>query len=413
MVLSVLQYQFGAQLETLNRPPKQDTLILREGNSVKQVQITVPYEKTETVFDFLVDVLNISNIVRFTADNAHLLQFRIPDEAVSDTMEGLKSRGVGVEFGFIDILDLKASLPREVEETNEKTMQREADLAVEEIYENVKKQAAISFDFIAFVVFAAVMAGFGLIQNNITIIVASMLLSPLMGPMLGVAVGYVVGDNKLFIKGTRNELFALGLSFAVGAVMALMMPILYPFDPPFVTVVENQWLAAPMILTEITRRGIIFSALDIGIAIFSGTAIAISVTKGDMSTLVGVAISAALMPPAVNVGMMITLGLVTGSMHSISIGLGSLLLLGMNIVLIDISAIIMFRIKKLGIIEDKSATWTAVTQYRKKRSGSLYHSPNAETAATFTPSPTPTTDAPTKTVAEPEKDNGEEPSEPG
>ncbi len=391
-------------METLNRPPKQDTLILRDGNSVKQVQITVPYEKTETVFDFLVDVLEIKNVVRITADNAHLLQFRIPDDIVNDTMEGLKSRGVGVEFGFIDILDLKASLPREAEESNEKTLQREADLAVEEIYENVKKQSSLSFDFIAFVVFAALMAGFGLIQNNIIIIVASMLLSPLMGPMLGMAVGYVVGDNKLFIKGTRNELFALGLSFAVGSVMALMMPILYPFDPPFITVVETQWLATPMILTEITRRGIIFSALDIGIAIFSGTAIAISVTKGDMSTLVGVAISAALMPPAVNVGMMITLGLVTGSMHSISIGLGSLLLLGMNIILIDISAIIMFRIKKLGIIKDKSATWTAVTQYRQKRSASLYHTPSAETAATFTAAATPPKDDPTETEAEPDGD---------
>ncbi|MFW9908662.1 MAG: TIGR00341 family protein [Candidatus Thorarchaeota archaeon] len=367
---------------------------------MKQVQITVPYEKTETVFDFLVDVLDIKNVVRFTADNAHLLQFRIPDDEVSDTMEGLKSRGVGVEFGFIDILDLKASLPREVEETNEKKIQREATLAVEEIYDSVKKQASLSFDFIAFVVFAAVMAGFGLIQNNITIIVASMLLSPLMGPMLGVALGYVVGDRSLFIKGTKNELIALGLSFAVGAVMGLLMPILYPFSPGFMNVVESQWNAAPMVLTEVTRRGTIFTALDIGIAIFSGAAIAISVTRGDMSSLVGVAISAALMPPAVNVGMMITLGAITGSVDGIAIGGGSLLLLGMNIILIDVAAVIMFRIKKLGIIEDKSATWTAVTQYRQRRSGSLYHKPSAEGGATFTPAPAATVNGKSETTTE-------------
>jgi len=362
---------------------------------VKQVQITVPYEKTETVEDFLVDVLDIKNVVRFTADNAHLLQFRIPDDAVTDTMEGLKSRGVGVEFGFIDILDLKASLPREAEETSEKKLQREADLAVEEIYENVKKSASLSFDFIAFVIFAAVMAGFGLIQNNVTIIVASMLLSPLMGPMLGVAVGHVVGDNKLFIKGTMNELIALGLSFAVGAIMAIMMPVLYPGTGDFMTVIEGEWDATRwtyVVINEITRRGTFFSVLDIGIAVFSGTAIAVSVTKGDMSTLVGVAISAALMPPAVNVGMMITLGLIHSSLAGIQIGVGSLILLTMNIILIDIAAVIMFRIKKLGIIEDKSATWTAVTQYRQKRSASLYHRPSSE-AATFTPAPTPKTDA--------------------
>ncbi|MDF1540439.1 MAG: TIGR00341 family protein [Candidatus Thorarchaeota archaeon] len=359
---------------------------------MKQVQITVPYEKTETVFDFLIDVLDIKNVLRFTSDNAHILQFRIPDGAISDTMEGLKSRGVGVEFGFIDILDLKASLPREAEESKEKNMQREATLAVEEIYENVKKQASLSFDFIAFVVFAAVMAGFGLIQNNITIIVASMLLSPLMGPMLGVALGHVVGDNQLFIKGTRNELIALGFSFAVGAIMAIMMPVLYNGTGTFMSLVESEWgtgINPPLIVTEITRRGAIFSGLDIGIAIFSGAAIAVSVTKGDMSSLVGVAISAALMPPAVNVGMMITLGLIHGSIIGIQIGLGSLLLLAMNIILIDISAIIMFRIKKLGIIEDKSATWNAVTQFRQRKSESLYHtSTTTETPAAFTPAPT-------------------------
>ena len=105
---------------------------------MKQVQITVPYEKTEAVLNFLLDGLNIKNVMKFNADNAIVLQFRIPDDSVNETIEGLKSRGVGVEFGFIDILDLKASLPRETEEAvNDTKLQREATLAVEEIYENV------------------------------------------------------------------------------------------------------------------------------------------------------------------------------------------------------------------------------------------------------------------------------------
>ncbi|MFW9979956.1 MAG: TIGR00341 family protein [Candidatus Thorarchaeota archaeon] len=366
---------------------------------MKQVQVTVPYEKTEAVFDFLIDVLNIKNVIRFTTDNAHLLQFRIADDAVSDTMEGLKSRGVGVEFGFIDIWDLKASLPREVsEDTQEKRIQREATLAVEEIYDNVKKQASLSFDFIAFIIFAAVMAGIGLIQNNGTIIVASMLLSPLMGPMLGVALGYVVGDRQLFIRGTKTELMALGLSFGVGIIIAILMPLL---DAPLMTNIEAQWNATDWmgsgVLTEITRRGS-FSPLDVGVAIFSGAAVAVSVTKGDMSSLVGVAISAALMPPAVNVGMMLTLGAINGSVAGIQIGLGSLALLGMNIILIDVAAVIMFKIKKLGVIADKSATWRAVTQFQKRKSPSLYHSP----AAAFTPAPNGTTEEkkePSETVS--------------
>jgi uncharacterized hydrophobic protein (TIGR00341 family) len=341
---------------------------------LKQVQIVVPYDKTEPVFGFVVDNLNVKNVLRFATDTAHILQFRIPDDAVLETVEKLKSRGVGVEYGFIDIMDLRTSLPREADETSEKRIQREAALAVEEIYDNVKKQASLSFDFIAFVVLAAVMAGFGLAQNNVTVIVASMLLSPLMGPMLGVALGYVVSDRSLFIKGTQNEFIALSLSFAVGALMAVLLPVVYP---PLVSTILADINAGA--LTEITRRAG-FNAIDIGIAIFSGAAVAVSVTRGDMSTLVGVAISAALMPPAVNVGLMIVLGAVSSSAAMIQIGIGSLMLLVMNIAIIDIAAIIMFKIKKLTTIADKSATWKAVTQFQKTGTTTLYHTAPAQAA---------------------------------
>jgi uncharacterized hydrophobic protein (TIGR00341 family) len=351
---------------------------------VKQVQITVPFEKTEAVFDFLIDGLNIKNIMKFHADNALVLQFRIADDSLNETIERLKSRGVGVEFGFIDILDLKASLPREAEETvNEAKIQREASLAVEEIYESVKKQSSLNFDYMAFVILAAVMAGIGLIENNVTVIVASMLLSPLMGPMLGVALGYVVQDRALFVKGTKNELIGIALSLSVGAILGIVLLV---FDPTDATKIQTDIIAG--IITEITRRGG-FIPLDIGVAIFSGAAVAVSVTRGDMSSLVGVAISAALMPPAVNAAMMAILGITTLNMTVLSIGVGSFGLLAMNIILIDISAIVMFRVKKLTHMADKSATWTAVTQFRKTSSESLYHHPapkqKEEAAATFTP----------------------------
>ncbi len=379
---------------------------------MKQVQITVPYEKTEAVLDFVIDALSINNVTKLNTDNAHLLQFRIPDDHVSETIEKLKSRGVGVEYGFIDILDLSASLPREMEEVSDTKIQRDATLAVEEIYENVKKQSSLSFDFIAFSILAAAMAGFGLIQNNTTVIVASMLLSPLMGPMLGVALGYVVRDRQLFVKGTTNELISLGLSFAVGIVMALVLPVLILGSPlDFISTIEGHMNPLNPTVTEITRRAG-FSAIDVGVAIISGPAVAVSVTRGDMSSLVGVAISAALMPPAVNAALMIMLGAIYGSATLIGIGGGSLLLLAMNIILIDLAAIVMFRIKKLTPLADRSATWTAVTQFTKTRSESLYHTPRPETPeATFKPAPTTeggaVTTKPEEKELEPEKETKE------
>jgi uncharacterized hydrophobic protein (TIGR00271 family) len=378
---------------------------------VKQVQITIPFEKTETVYDYLLDVLNVKNVMKISADNAHMLLFRVPDGIITDALDKLKKHGVGVEYGFIDILDLKASLPRDSEETDESITQRDAALAVEEIYDNVKKGASLGFDFVAFIILAAAIAGLGLIQNNATIIVASMLLSPLMGPMLGVALGYVVNDHNLFIKGTFNELIALALSFSVGAILGVFgLFYVTPQGLPLIELVEQHWTADPFVATEITRRGLIFSGLDIGIAVFSGAAVAVSVTRGDMSALVGVAISASLMPPAVNVGMMITLGLLGSSMSAIQIGIGSLLLLGMNIIIIDLAAIIMFRVKRLAPLADKSATWKAVTAFKKTRKKSLYHAvttplvqADEKSAATFTATPESVPTSPTPTTESEEK----------
>ncbi|NWF97027.1 MAG: TIGR00341 family protein [Candidatus Thorarchaeota archaeon] len=353
---------------------------------MKQVQITVPYEKTESILDFILDVMGIKNVTKLNADNAHLLQFRIPDDAMTETVEKLKSRGLGVEFGFIDMLDLRASLPRASEEEKDVKIQREAALAVEEIYESVKSGSSLSFDFITFVVLAAVIAGIGLLQNNGTVIVASMLLSPLMGPMLAVALGYVVSDRTLCFKGTVNELIALALSFAMGALIGFLCAV-FATDMVNGIRVDIDASLAGQYVTEITRRNG-FVALDVGVALFSGAAVAVSITRGDMSSLVGVAISASLMPPAVNVGMLLMLALMTGVGNFAIFGIGSLMLLVMNIVVIDIAAIIMFKVKKLSPIKDKSATWTAVTRFRRTGYTGLYHASKPESIATFVPSET-------------------------
>ncbi|MEM2141712.1 MAG: TIGR00341 family protein [Candidatus Thorarchaeota archaeon] len=334
---------------------------------MKQMQVVLPYDKTDRVMDLLIDQMAIKNVLRYTTDNAHVLQFRLPEEHVIDVIERLKAEGVGVDYGFIDVLDLRTSLPRESVESKERVRQREATLAVEEIYEQVKARASLSFDFVAFVILAGAIAGLGLLEDNGTVILASMLLSPLMGPMLGVAFGYVVSDRSLFIRGTRNELTALTIAFGVGAVLGLLVALAWPEFPQGV----NHDLQNG-VLTEITRRNG-FIILDLGIAVFSGAAVAVSITRGDMSSLVGVAISASLMPPAVNFGMCLAMGAVSGLSSVVSLAFGSLGLLVMNIIAIDIAAIVMFKIKKLSPIRDRSARWTAVTALKMRKSSELYH----------------------------------------
>ena len=55
-------------------------------------------------------------------------------------------------------------------------------LRVEQVKEQIYEQACWSFDFIALLVIASILAGVGLITNSTVVIVASMLVSPIMGP---------------------------------------------------------------------------------------------------------------------------------------------------------------------------------------------------------------------------------------
>lgn len=118
------------------------------------------------------------NVIWFTTDNTMVMQFRVPDDSINNVILNLKNLGVGVEYGFVETIGLEGFIPMEKEEKKGRELQREASLIVEKIHEDVSEGASIKFDFMIFVILSAVMAGFCLAQNNITVIVASMVLAP-------------------------------------------------------------------------------------------------------------------------------------------------------------------------------------------------------------------------------------------
>jgi uncharacterized membrane protein len=79
------------------------------------------------------------------------------------------------------------------------------------------------------------------------------------------------------------------------------------------------------------------------------------------------------------IGMCSVSGLIAGSVGIALMAVGAGQVLVMNIIVIDLAAILMFRIKKLSPVGNKSPTWTAVTQFRRMRSSSLYHKKREET----------------------------------
>ncbi|MEM8834142.1 MAG: TIGR00341 family protein, partial [Pseudomonadota bacterium] len=232
------------------------------------------------------------------------------EAAAQKAMETGKDSGIGMAknhvaawFEFFNLRDiLRGSVTRE------------------ELQMDMEAGGKLSFDFLLLVFLSAIVAGIGLIQSDVAIIIGAMVIAPLLGPNLAMAFAAGLGNKKLFLSSLMTNI--IGLSFA------LFISVLASFFMDMTALKES---------TELMNRTNI-SFATIALALASGAAAVLSLTTGVSSALVGVMVAVALLPPAV------TLGLFTGQ-GQWDLAFGAGLLLATNIICINISALVIFRLK--------------------------------------------------------------------
>jgi len=258
-----------------------------------------------------------------------------------DLMDALQRAVSKNENWRIMLVPVEATLPRpEASESNGKGKLRIRDIlrgsvTREELYDDMNKGASLSFDFLLLIFLSSLVAGIGLIQSDVAIIIGAMVIAPLLGPNLALAFGAALGDQSLIIKAIKTNI--IGLSFT------MIVTILASF-----LVTENAVLES----TEMMNRTNVGYA-SIVLALASGAAAVLSLTTGVSSALVGVMVAVALMPPAV------TLGVTLGN-GQFDLAYGTFLLLATNIVCVNLAAQAVFRLK--GI---KPRTWYEEKQAKK------------------------------------------------
>lgn len=162
-----------------------------------------------------------------------------------------------------------------------------------------------------------IIASIGLDQNSDAVIIGAMLISPLMSPILGIGLGIGVNDKEILKKSF--------LSFAISILIAIVASTLYFYLTPF-----GKMTPAIAARTEP-------NTLDVLVAIFGGLAGIISIVRKDLSTtLPGVAIATALMPPLCVTGY----GLSCGHWN---IALNSFYLFFLNTCFISLSTYVIIR----------------------------------------------------------------------
>ncbi|KAG8042317.1 hypothetical protein G9C98_004951 [Cotesia typhae] len=171
-------------------------------------------------------------------------------------------------------------------------------LTVKQVVDGVRSGGDLTFDYILLVVTADCLAALGLVENSATNVVAAMLVSPLMGPVMSLTFGTIIADKDLICVGLKSLLLGIFISILFGFIFGL---ILGTTQMPWG---NNDWPT-----DEMKGRGN-YRSLWMGVlwALPSGTGVAVALLQGSNGPLIGVAISASLLPPVVNCGLFWALG---------------------------------------------------------------------------------------------------------
>ncbi|XP_078317414.1 uncharacterized protein LOC111120045 isoform X2 [Crassostrea virginica] len=180
-----------------------------------------------------------------------------------------------------------------------------ARMLVTQVFNTVRDNAQFTFDYLVLCVVASVLACLGLVENSSVILVASMLISPLMGPILGGTFGTVMQNKSLRNLGIKNEL--------IGLMICVISGLLFGFISGAVGIKGANWGSTDSWPTDEMKSRGVPRGLWVGvfIALPSGIGVALSVLGGNSGSLIGVAISASLLPPAVNAGMLWAYSIIT------------------------------------------------------------------------------------------------------
>jgi len=290
---------------------------------MRLVQVLVPEGTRAQVIESLdeqgVDYALFEEVGR--GDFEAMVQFPVPPSGVEPILDRL--REAGIREGAYTIV-----LPTEtvVSQRLAALVDRFPGLRIsrEELIARANDLAPANSTFFAFLVLSTIIATTGLLLDSAATIIGAMVVAPLMGPAISASVGAVLNDKPMRARGVRLQLTGLIAAILTAAIMGwlLQRTVLIPPDLDILSIPQ---------ITERTSPNF----LSLFLALGSGLAGAISIMRGSGSTLVGVAIAVALIPPAATSGLGIAFGL-----PGTAIAAGVLVVV--NLLAINLSALVLF-----------------------------------------------------------------------
>ena len=214
---------------------------------------------------------------------------------------------------------------------------RRLRISRDELYSDLSDAVKFNAVYLVLVMLSVIVAAVGLVQNNSAVIIGAMVIAPLLAPNVALSLATTLANRKLAGKAllalSLGLLLALGLSFLLGLFLEV--------DPT---------------VSEIAlRTNVEFTDMIIGLA--AGAAAALFFSLGMGTSLVGVTVAAALLPPLVVTGLLVGAG-------RVDLAWQSLLIVISNLIGINLAGTVVFILQGVWPIswwEEGKAKRTAMT----------------------------------------------------
>jgi len=309
--------------------------------ALRLLEMRVPTEDLEKVPALCEDFGFVDLWTSDTTEDMGLARILI-DAANAEALSDRLVRELGSRTGFrIVLLPVEATVPAvEKPAKEETTAAPENDtgpppprISREELYEDLASASEVTPIYVVMVALSTVVAGVGIIRDDVAIIIGAMVIAPLLGPNMALSLACTLGHADL----AKRSLKAIAVGVITAAALSVLLGILLNVDP-----------SSPEIAAR-TRPGM----GDVILALAAGAAGSLAFTTGVPAIVVGVMVAVALLPPLTVAGLLLGAGYPAAAS-------GALVLVLTNVTCVNLAAVATFLVQKV-----RPRTWWEADRARR------------------------------------------------
>ncbi|WP_266081112.1 TIGR00341 family protein [Haladaptatus caseinilyticus] len=222
-----------------------------------------------------------------------LVSFPVPDSGVEPVLDSLYAAGIK-ENSYTIVMPTETVVSERIKSLTDRYQGHR--ISRDELRARAEDLAPAASTFFTFLVVSTLIATTGLLLDSAATIIGAMVIAPLMGPAISASVGAVLADSDMTSRGVRLQVAGLIAAIVTAAILGLVLK-----ETVFLPPVDIRTI--PQVLERTSPN-----FLSLFLALGSGVAGAVSIIRGAGSSLVGVAIAVALIPPAATAGLGVAWG---------------------------------------------------------------------------------------------------------